>query len=362
MADITCDAFSELEDEVQQEFYEDVVSAVDDINQCVSQLEGSDEDSIDDGVIDRIFRSIHTIKGNCNMVFLKDFVDAIHRLEDLFSAVRAKDINYDPVYGLLAIKIANLVQVELKCLIDQKFANGDILEKIQSLLEHVENAPRESTVEITTKVITAIEDGHFSIALVEGDSVQGGSFSFLESTDFEFLEYLSGRTQSTTKYHQLFHKIAKTLALKLNQMLSNKADEQQLEAALITLHLSQRLEPSGQSNALTLQQVIFSHGILSRMSGWSSAAELCLQVLENYDGLGKPSAISGDDIHPAAQVLGLSCDFAFYVLNAENKEYKQSLFSGVRAINAVKNTRFKDRLVNRFTQLIKSEYLSSKMY
>jgi len=361
VADITCDAFSELEDEVQQEFYEDVVSAIDDINQCVNLLEGS-TDGVDDGVIDRIFRSIHTVKGNCNMVFLREFVDAIHQLEDLFSAVRAKDIDYHPVYGLLAIKIVNLVQIELKSLIDQKFANGDILEKIQSLLEQVENAPRECTVEIATKSITAIEDGHFSITLVEGDSTQGSSFSFLESTDFEFLEYLSGRTQSTSDYHSSFYKIAKTLALKLNQMLSNKADEQQLEAGLIALHLSQRLEPSGESSSLTLQHVIFSHGLLSRMSGWCSAASLCLQVLENHNGSGIPSATSGDQILPAAQVLGLSCDFAFHVLNAENKEYKQSLFTAVKAINAEKNTRFKDRLVERFTGLIKSEYLSSKMY
>ncbi|PHS14780.1 MAG: hypothetical protein COA86_15410 [Kangiella sp.] len=362
MADITCDAFSELEDEVQQEFYEDVVSAIDDINQCVNLLEGSADEGVDDGVIDRMFRSIHTVKGNCNMVFLKDFVDATHRLEDLFSAVRAKDIDYHPIYGLLAIKIVNLVQIELKSLIDQKFANGDILEKIQLLLEQVENAPRESKVEIATKAITAIEDGHFSITLVEGDTTQGSSFSFLESTDFEFLEYLSGRIQSSSEYHASFYKIAKTLALKLNQMLSNKADDQQLEAALIALHLSQRLEQSGQSNALTLQQVIFAHGLLSRMSGWCSAASLCLQALENHNGDGMPLAISGNDIHPAAQVLGLSCDFAFHVLNAENKEYKQSLFTAVKAINAEKNIRFKDKLVERFTGLIKSEYLSSKMY
>ncbi|MFT6734650.1 MAG: chemotaxis protein histidine kinase CheA [Polaribacter sp.] len=362
MADITCEAFSELEDDVQQEFYEDVVSAIDDINQCVNLLEGSVDDETDDGVIDRIFRAIHTVKGNCNMVFLKDFVDATHRLEDLFSAVRAKDIDYHPVYGLLAMKIVNLVQIELKSLIEQKFANGDILEKIQSLLEQVESASQESSVEITTKAITAIDDGHFSIALIEGDSIQGSSFSFLESTDFEFLEYLSSRVQNTSEYHTTYYKVAKTLAFKLNQMLSNKADEQQLDAALIALHLSQRIESSGQSSTLTLQQVIFSHGLLSRMSGWGAAATLCLQVLESHNGDGMPLAISGDDIQPAAQVLGLSCEFSFHVLNAENREYKQSLFTAVKAINAEKNIRFKDRLVERFTSLIKSEYLSSKMF
>ena len=358
MAKITCDAFIDLDDEIQQEFYEDVVSAIDDINQCVNQL----DDSVDESVIDHMFRSIHTVKGNCNMVLLGEFVEAIHRLEDLFSAVRAKKIEYDPVYGYFAIKVINLVQIELKHLIDHKFANGDVLDNIQSLLEQVEGAPSDSIAIMAAKAITAIEDEHYSIALVEDNSGGSGSFSFLESTDFEFLQYLSNRTQSTSEFHSLFFDIAFTLTTKLNQCLNNKADEQQLEVALIALHLSQRFEPEGQAHSLTLQQVIFAHGFLSRMAGWGIAAKLCLQSLENHDGLGLPLAISGSDIHPAAQALGLSCDFAYHVLSAESSEYKPSLFAAVKSINSEKNTRFKDKLVDRFTQIIKSEYLSTKMF
>ncbi|MCW9015540.1 MAG: hypothetical protein OQJ89_01105, partial [Kangiellaceae bacterium] len=72
--EINSEAFDELEDEIKQEFYEDVVAAISDINECATTLESG----ADAQVIDRMFRSLHTVKGNCNMVFLEDFVEATH--------------------------------------------------------------------------------------------------------------------------------------------------------------------------------------------------------------------------------------------------------------------------------------------
>ena len=298
MVDITCDAFSELEDEIKQEFYEDVVAAIRDINECVSEL----EESVDESVIDRMFRAIHTVKGNCNMVFLTEFVNTAHQLEDLFSSIRSKAITYHPVYGRFAIQVVNLIQQQLKCLIETTKANGEILANIKTLIDQVQDVADDERVATAEKAITAMEDGHFSIGMVVQDADNGHAFSFMDATDIEFFEYISSRHQQNHD-HQRFYEICSVLANKLNQMLANAADEQQLHAAIIFLHLTQKVEPNGTDTDLSIQQCIMAAGLLSRMAGWSAAAELCIQVMEFHDGTGTPKSLKAVIFFPQHKYL-----------------------------------------------------------
>ncbi len=357
MVDITCEEFSELEDEIKQEFYEDVVAAIADINACVSQL----KESVDESVIDRMFRAIHTVKGNCNMVFLTEFVNSAHQLEDLFSSVRSKAITYDPVYGRFAIQVVNQIQQQIQSIIETGIANGEILMNVKSLINQVQATTDAERVDMTEKAITAIEDGHFSIGMIVQDSEDGHAFSFMDATDIEFFEYISHRHQQNQKHHK-FYKICSVLANKLNLMLAHAADEQQLHAAIIFLHLTQKIEPDGTASGLSIQQCIIASGLLSRMSGWSAAADLCIQAMEFHDGSGTPKGLKGCEVPPAAQVLSLSFDFACQILIVPGQSYKQALFAAVKNINSKKDTRYKEKLIQRFNHLIKTEYLINKMF
>ncbi len=357
MVDITCAEFSELEDEIKQEFYEDVVAAIADINSCASEL----ETSVDESVIDRMFRAIHTVKGNCNMVFLTEFVNSAHQLEDLFSSIRSKEVDYHSVYGRFAVQVVNQIQLQLEALIQTSKANGDILLKVRTLIDEVQNTPDNERVNITEKAITAIIDGHFSIGMIVQDSGDGHAFSFMDASDMEFFEFISGRHQQNHK-HQKFYDICSVLANKLNPMLANAADEQQLHAAIIFLHLTQKVEPDGSATELNIQQCIIASGLLSRMSGWSAAAELCIQAMESHDGGGAPKGLKGNEIPPAAQVLTLCFDFAFQILAVPGLNYKQALFTAVKNINSKKKIRYKEKLIQRFNAIIKTEYLTNKMF
>ena len=48
----------------------------------------------------------------------------------------------------------------------------------------------------------------------------------------------------------------------------------------VFLHLTQKLDTNGRAPSLDIPQSIVASGLLSRMAGWSDAAELCLQVME----------------------------------------------------------------------------------
>ena len=357
MVDVTCEAFSELDKEVQQEFYDDVVTAIADVNACVSLL----EDSVDDGVMERMFRAIHTVKGNCNMVFLTDFVNSVHRLEDLFSSIRAKEITYHSVYGRFAIQIVNLIQSQLKELIETNKADGDVLQNIKVLIDQVINSEQSERESTAQKAIISVEDGHFSIGLVVLSSDNSQGFSFLDATDMEFFEFISSIHQQKT-INQKFGNIFLTLATKLNDKLSASSEKQQLMASVIFLQLTQSIDEDGTPLPLDTQQCIIASGLLSRMAGWGDAAQLCIQANEKHDASGEPVGLEGNDIHPAAQVLGLAYDFAHRVVSSSNQEYKTALFGAVKAINSLKDTRYKERLIERFNHLIKSEYLTNQMF
>ncbi|MBV1909874.1 MAG: Hpt domain-containing protein [Kangiellaceae bacterium] len=349
--------FLELDQEIQQEFFEDVVAAVTDVNQCVSELESG----VCGSVIDRLFRAIHTVKGNCNMVFLTEFVNSTHKLEDLFALIRSEDIEYHSVYGRFAVQVVNLVKQQLTQLIENAELDNEVLQKLRSLIEQIENSTDKDRISLTEKAIIAIDDGHFSISMVMQDPEDGHAFSFMDATDIEFFEYMSARYQLSPVQHQFFH-IFSDLALKLNAKLGRSVEEQQIRAALVFIHLSQKMNDQGKGESLNLPQVIVASGILSRMAGWTEAADLCLQSLEFHDGSGAPRALSGDDIHPAAQVISLSYEFAFIVMQHFELGYKQSLFTAVKQINSLKDTRFKGRLIQRFNALVKSEYLGNKKF
>lgn len=357
MVDITCVEFSELDDEIKQEFYEDVVAAIADINKCVLEL----EESVDESVIDRMFRAIHTVKGNCNMVFLTEFVNSAHQLEDLFSSVRSKTIAYDAVYGRFASQVVNQIQHQLELMIETGKADGDILSNLKLLIDQVQAASDGERVDTTEKATIAINDGHFTIGMIVQDSEDGHAFSFMDASDIEFFEYISHRHQLNHNHHQ-FYEICSVLANKLNSLLARAADQEQLHAAIIFLHLTQKVEPNGAATELNIQQCIIASGLLSRMPGWSPAAELCIQAMEYHDGSGAPKALKGSDIPPAAQVLTLSFDFAFQILAVPAQSYKQALFSAVKEINSKKDTRYKEKLIQRFNNLIKTEYLTTKMF
>ena len=356
MATITAESFCELEDEIKQEFYEDVQAAIKDINECAVIL----EDGADAKVIDRMFRALHTVKGNCNMVFLVEFVNASHRLEDLFARIRAGEIEYADTYGKFAVIVVNAIDEQLQSLIEQQVADGGVLSKIEKLIKTIEEANTETQLETTEKALIAVQDGHFNIDLVAVDQEHGRAFSFLDATDLEFFQFIIDQQVKVEPDHHFFVEVSESLALSLNQKLSQSIDEQQMRAAIAFVGLSRRL--SSNPATIDVEQVFFASGLLSRMSGWGIAAEIALQMRENHDGSGIPQGLEGDAIKPAAQVLSLAVEFALVALENSQAGYKQSLFTAVKAINAQKNTRFKARLIERFNDVIKQEYLTQQKW
>lgn len=358
MAQANFESFYQLEDEVKQEFYQDVIASIKDINQCAELLESG----ADTQVIDRMFRALHTVKGNCNMVFLADFVDASHKLEDLFSQIRSGQIEYHDSYGRFALIAVNLLKDELDALLTSQSVNLGYLENLKNIITEILQTDESERLEATEKAIVAVKEGHFNLAMVAIEQGHGHSFSFVNATDSEFFEFICDKFCQTDPTHWLFFTISSRLAHQLNDLLNNKMEDQQLNACLCLVSLSRSIGCTADPDGISLDQVFFSSGILNRMAGWSIAADAILMVKEHYGGGGVPYGLSGEQIHPAAQALALAVEFAGAVLQLQHEGYKKSLFNAVKVINAKKNTRYKAKLIERFNQLMKSDYLTQQLW
>jgi len=352
------DAFNQLDAEIKQEFYEDVMAAIKDINECASLLESG----ADTQVIDRMFRALHTVKGNCNMVFLTQFVDAIHTLEQLFSDIRSGDIEYDDVYAKFAVTAVNAIKIQLDSLYNTQTADSDVLINLATIIDTIENTDETQRQTVTEKAIIAIEDGHYNLDLVAIDEKHGHAFSFLDATDSEFFQFISDKQATADHSYDQFFCICLTLATKLNAMLASSIDEQQLKTAIIFIGLSKAILAEDNSLDISIEQVFFSSGLLTRMAGWGTAAETVLQLKENHDGSGAPLGLKDEQILPAAQALALAFEFTSLVIFNVSQGYKNALFTAVKTINAKKDIRYKARLIERFNSIIKTDYLTTQMW
>ncbi len=354
--DAICKDFAELDDEVRQEFYSDVKDCVQDINDCAAILSTEDPQVL----INRLFRSIHTIKGNCNMVFLEPFVQCTHVVEEMVQDIRNGAYAYQPAYGRLFIATINAVDELLAVTMTQNQIDADTLVLIEALITRVRSADDERRVEEAMRGELAIQDGHYSLDLVAVSQLEGEAFSIFSATDMEFFHYLSECQQVVDPFHQVRMKVQIGLAKALNQTMSEPEDDDQLIAALYTYEFFRVVKGNDIDQ---IRRRVFSAGsMLSRIPGWSKASELVFQTNEKTDGSGFPRGLKGVAIYDAAKILHLVDAFISTALEHKDEGYKKSLFIAVRSINQLADIEYPQHLINQFNHIIKSEYLNQSLW
>ncbi len=346
-----CNEFAQLDDEVKQEFYSDVRDCVQDLNECLEILDS--EDSRD--LVNRMFRSIHTIKGNCNMVFLQPYVDATHLIEEMVQDVRNQAYDYQSCYGRLFITAINAIAEKLADTMSHNEIDGDYLERISRLIAMVRESAPDRRVDDAKRAELAIHDGHLSLNLVAVSHLEDETFSIFNATDMEFFKYLSDCQLAVDPDHQIKMKVLRKLVGLLNSHLAKPEDEEQLLAACYVFEFCRIIRGNDQDQ---IRRRVFSAGsMLSRIPGWQRAAELVFQSYEELDGGGFPRGLTEAQIEPAAKILHLADYFISFALQNKSKGYKQSLFLAVKAANQLAGKEYPPKLIASFNQIIKTDFL-----
>jgi len=373
MSTITCPQFCEMDSEIIEDFSECLRENVEAIESCLSLLD--EEQSPNQDLVHRLFRDIHSLKGNCRMVFLDPLVETIHSLEEIVSEMRQEKRNYHPAYGEFFMSTI----VHLESMIDALLREGEVNDgqqtKIMGLIKTILAAETGKDVDALNQALILLsasshsnEDDFTSQPENKQTSLQAPKSETEE--DLAFFKKLSlqldGLNPSRTERTQTIL----DLCLSTNNDMGKIVDIEQLTAAVYMHDFGMALVPyeilakPTKLNAKEVERIHNHVGIgaqlLHRMKGWDEAAEIVLQHHEHYNGRGYPLKISGGNIHPGAMIIALADTFYAVTNERVDRSDKKSLFSAVTLINGESGEQFDPKFVEAFNETVRRNYIARR--
>ncbi len=133
----------ELKERNRQTFSQESEDLLQDLDDALLHLEAS-PDNLD--LVNRVFRSMHTLKGSGATVGFKDLADFLHHVEDAFNAVREGKIPVTSELVDVALKSCDIVRAYLAGKDEQECAENlkpaaAIVEQVKRLLPHADGTP-----------------------------------------------------------------------------------------------------------------------------------------------------------------------------------------------------------------------------
>ena len=366
MTKITCPQFVELEKDLVNEFVTCFQENVEEIEQTVQSL----EHEVSPELINELFRSMHSLKGNCRMVFLDPMVDAIHELEEIVSEMRQGELPYQPMFGVFFMSIIGYVETLIGQLASDNEADGDLQQSLLKVIHKVRDAAPGNVNKVIDEGLDELLSGPLTPQELAGAPAGVPSFFLLgQDDDLQFFRFLSQQIDQLSIYRKDRTQKELELCQEINRELGGIVDEKQMTAAVLLHDFGMAFIPPAliakSSSSLTKEEtkilaahVATSAQVLYRMHHWQEAAQIILHHHEAYDGSGYPFGQRADDIPVGSRILAL-CD-AFFDITSEraDRSYKKSLFEAVRHVNSYNGTLFEPACVEAFNLAVRNLYIS----
>lgn len=362
----TCAAFSDLDQEIINDFTECLRENIDAIENCINLLDTED----DPALIHRLFRDMHSFKGNCRMVELDPVAKPIHALEELVSEMRQGTRKYESLYGDFFMSII----LRIEAMIQAFSSTGEVIGEPQVLMLQVindvlscESGQDNDAVNnaLNTLANASKEAKETALAQNQGTEVAEELEGHLH--DLAFFKTLSLQLDELGIYKTGRTEALLDLSLRTNKELDEPVCSIQLTAAVYLHDIGMALVPReiitkgsqlNKDEFNTIQNHInMGSQMLRKMSGWEEAADIVNQHHERYNGSGYPQGLSGDNIHPGAMILALADTFYMVTNERTDRSFKKSLFSATSMINGETGRLFNPSYIEAFNHTIRNRYL-----
>lgn len=343
MAVLTHTPFTDLEDDLVFEFLDCHRELVEEVEDILMKMEREYEP----GLVHELFRAMHSLKGNCRMVFLDPMVDIYHVLEELVSDLREGIWEYDPNLSVfLTDSVARLGQLTHD-LAHKKEADLASYQLIRSLAESIHQASPEQRSATLAEAI-AIFHGLKTDSAKPASKADTSEKALLSDADF-FLQLATQLDAGDTRFKGR-HKQITELCLAINAATNQVVDDEQLRVAVQLHDIGMAFLPDGlkqeyQSVATNDKQRFQAHlglgyEIVRRFEGWQGAADIIRDHHEHYDGKGYPRGLAGNNIHPGARLLAIAEAFVNAAISEGGLSQKKALLRAIRFINSENGYQF----------------------
>jgi len=373
MSVITCPQFLELDQEIIEDFSECLHENVEQIEICINLLDGEHDPEL----INRLFRDVHSLKGNCRMVFLDPLVETLHDMEEIVADMRQSYKTYHPLYGEFFMAIILRLDAMIQTLLNEQVVDSDAQDCMLELIEEIRLAPVGKDLEILDNALTTLS-GFYPHKPADSDNQTSSepgqtelkSNNLEDNSDLAFFKQLSLQLDELDIFQPGRTQTILSLCLDTNIGLGSPVDEDQLTAAVYLHDIGMTLVPSeilhkpsklrADEFLKIKEHVTMGAQLLKRIEGWGEAAEIVQQHHEKYDGSGYPSGLQQDAIHPGARIIALADTYHAVTNERVDRSYKKSLFSAVTLINQESGVQFDPIFVDVFNETVRQQFIANK--
>ena len=353
----SCPEFLAMERTIIDDFVDCTRECCAEVEVCVRALnsQGGPE------YIHRMFRSMHSLKGNCQMVGLAPLNALMHRIEEVFSKVRAHPEQYLPELGEFLLLATDEIEVLLSELINQGQADEIKRKRLSDVCEELQ---KNTLNGLTSQALTAAIESLGGRVFEKAPAHKGMKVVLEVPDDISFMREMAAHLDKLSIFRKNRSEQTLELVRALNTALGNPADPQQLEAASWMHDVGMCLIPqsiynkesalSREEQKILQEHVEFGSQLLMRFGGWEDAARMVLDHHEFFDGTGYPNGIAGTEIHPGGRMLSIVDTFCSITTERSDRGYKKSLMQAVSEINANIHVQFDPDMVTVFNDVVRN--------
>lgn len=360
---------ADLDDDTISDFVDSLRDELEDIS---AQLLCLEREPANKDVINALFRSVHSIKGNCRMCFLEPFSHYVHAIEEVMSEVRSGHLPFSPTLGEAICLSLDHLKSRAEDLLRTRQTDIGLLQDAIPLFNKAKSASAQET-EVLMQAVMRVYAGEVvenlplhSHQLAPARPPAGETIAKTSDEDIAFFAEMATLIDSTTPHWEHRSTTQLNIALGINRHLQPVVDPDQLTAAIYLHDLGMKFLPQDlvnknqRFNALEekrlREHVRWAHEWLKRLPAWEHAATMVLQHHERPDGNGYPQGLSADAIVDGAQIIAVADAFFALTNERSDRSYKKSLMRAITEINSYREIQFKGRVVDAFNNWIRDIY------
>lgn len=375
-----------VDKEIMQDFFQDFKEAHQHCEHVLIELEFRPTDK---ELLNTLFRSVHTIKGNLIYVGLKDLSPILQSVEDLLDALRSGKLNYDKALSDLIILALDTTRLLVRARIEKRTAPvaAERFDKMCEAISAIVSASPEQRITAITNAIVIIDPStkvgpnernapgaEYKARAKEISQEQRilEKFGVEFNEDFVFFKGLAGPLEARSHYWVGRTERQLRIALAMNEMARRPLNPTQLAAAVYMHDVGMAFQPleilhkTGRLTQAEMRSIQshpkFGYDLLNRMRHWDEAAQMVLQHHERPDGTGYPKKLTSLEINDGAKILAIVDTFdARTHERAYSNDVKRPFIRAVLEINSCIGTQFSERWVTIFNDVIKRIHRRNEM-
>lgn len=364
--------------DLMEDFFQDFKEAH---QSCENTLIDLEHDPDNSNLLNALFRSIHTIKGNLVYVGMKELTPLIQSVEDVLDAVRKHSLPYDASLS----DVIMLAMDKTKLMVEARMARQPIpltdserdhlCQQISRIAEVSQDQRRQLVIEVLTQMDPSTQltnDAPIPIATpspsrphlpAQPEEVDILSRHHIDlNDDLRFFQHLMQPMEERSRYWKGRNARLLQLALAMNEHAGNPVEPEQLAVAVYLHDVGMAFLPieilhkttalNEEEMTMLREHPVLAAQLLRPLTHWKQAALIVKEHHERFDGEGYPDKLAGDKICPGAKIMALVDAFdARTHERAYSEMVKRPFVRAVLEINRCSGTHFDPEWVEVFNEV-----------